>query len=154
MARSNIFIRRGQSTTVERYGKTFQSITEANFYGVLLNMKIPFQWQVVHILQDPVRKAKAKIPLFETSGVPQVKLTVDFEFDHNGIHYIVDTKGSKKYVLEASKTRYNLLKGRLFAEGRHDTKILMIDYKEVNTLSKLSMRPQLFWPRFNEIKPL
>lgn len=153
------FTRRGQSNRVERHGKVFQSLTEADFYSALLNVHIPFEWQAEFILQHAVPKTP-KCLLLSGAGVHKIKCTVDFVFDSpDGTHCIVDTKGSKKYATERSIMAYHLLKGFIwkgaYSYPTFSTKILMIDRKEVTTLLKLSLSADktAFWTFFNKLTP-
>lgn len=154
------FTRRGQSNRVERHGKVFQSLTEADFYSALLNVRTPFEWQAEFVLQEGVPK-NPKILLLSGAGVHKIKCTVDFLFwTPNETRCIVDTKGSKKYATERSVMAYHLLKGMVFRSGSlslppDKTKILMIDRKEVTTLLKLSLSADktAFWTFFNKLTP-
>lgn len=154
------FTRRGQSNRVERHGKSFQSLTEADFYSALLNVKVIFEWQAEFVLQQGVPKNQ-KILLLSGAGVHKIKCTVDFVFKSpDGLLCIVDTKGSKKYATERSVMAYHLLKGLILRSESlslppEKTKILMIDRKEVTTLLKLSLSADktAFWTFFNKITP-
>ena len=92
------FTRRGQSNRVERHGKVFQSLTEADFYSALLNVRTPFEWQAEFVLQEGVPKT-LRFCYFQ-AGVHKIKCTVDFLFwTPNETRCIVDTKGSKSMLL-------------------------------------------------------
>lgn len=148
------FTRRGQSIQVERHGIKFQSITEADAYSLFLRMGVSFQHQKEYVLQHPIPK-NPKVALLEDAGVHKIKCTVDFEFERDGITYIIDTKGSKEYVTERSTMAYHLLKGQIYREGRaHNTKIVMLDKQDIKRLSLMSMDldKERFWREFLKIQ--
>ena len=148
------FTRRGQSTQVERHGIKFQSITEADAYSLFLRLGIQFVHQKEYVLQDGVPK-NAKVEMLRDAGVHKIKCTVDFQFERDGITYIIDTKGSKEYVTERSTMAYHLLKGMLYRDGKGDhTRIVMLDKKDIRRFSMLAMDrdKNRFWREFLKIK--
>lgn len=74
-----------QIKKVQKYGRKFDSKLELFFYELLLDAKIPFEFQMPYELT----------PAFKYNGkaVRAMTLTVDFDFTDHGRNVIVDTKG-------------------------------------------------------------
>jgi len=140
-------------------GVKFDSDTERHFYEALTKLGHPFQFQVEHMLVGPaIHKErpgkKNPVALFLDRGAEAVTLTVDFELEKDGIHYILDTKGSKRHATTVSYLKYDILKHKIAAAGKAEkTRILFINAQEVMALAKAAaFAPDLFWELFFKIK--
>lgn len=140
-------------------GVKFDSDTERHFYEALVKLGHPFQFQVKYMLIGPtIHKErpdkKNPIALFRDRGAEAVTLTVDFELEKDGIHYILDTKGSKRHATTVSYLKYDILKHKIAGEGRAETtRILFINAQEVMALAKAAaFAPDMFWELFFKIK--
>lgn len=87
-----------QIKKVHKYGEKFDSKLELYFYELLLEAKIPFDFQSPYEL----------VPSFKYNGktIRPMTLTVDFDFTDYGLNVIVDTKG---FWREANKMKWKLL---------------------------------------------
>ena len=74
-----------QIKKVQKHGLKFDSRLELFFYELLVDAKIPFEFQVCYEM----------VPSFKYDGkaVRPMTLTVDFDFTGKGKNVIVDTKG-------------------------------------------------------------
>jgi hypothetical protein len=74
-----------QIKKVHKHGQKFDSRLELYFYELLLESKIPFEFQVCYEM----------VPSFKYDGktIRPMTLTVDFDFTGKGKNVIVDTKG-------------------------------------------------------------
>lgn len=140
------------------FGVKFDSDTERDFYIGLTRAGIPFEFQVTFELVGPaIHKErpgkKDPVLLFKDRGAEAVTLTVDFIASHDGIKYILDTKGDKKLAMATSKLKYDILKHQIAREGgARTTRILFISASEVATLVKaMVFAPALFWEMLSKI---
>lgn len=74
-----------QIKKVHKYGQKFDSKLELFFYELLLDAKIPFEFQVCYEIVPSFK--------YNDKAVKPMTLTVDFDFTDHGINVIVDTKG-------------------------------------------------------------
>lgn len=140
-------------------GVKFDSDTERYFYEALKRLDYPFEFQVTFELIGPaIHKErpgkKDPVLLFIDRGAEAVTLTVDFILEKDGIRYILDTKGSKKWTKVESRLKYDILKHQIARDGKaKTTRLLFIDAAEVTALSKAAaFAPELFWDIFHKIK--
>jgi len=87
-----------QIKKVQKHGLKFDSKLELFFYELLVEAKIPFEFQVCYEL----------IPSFKYNGksVRSMTLTVDFDFTGKGKNIIIDTKG---FWREQNKMKWKIL---------------------------------------------
>lgn len=155
MSRAAAFTsRHSGATKTVRHGITFDSITEANFYDVLLRVGIPFEYQVKFTFHDGVPKNK-KVKLLSSHGIHEAGCKIDYRFVLDGITYLVDTKGSVDHIDTAARARYWRLKRMLYDQGDAEyTALVSVGYKDVQALAKLAGFPDKshFWARFHKIE--
>lgn len=137
----------------------FDSNLERDFYNMLTDLEIKFQFQVeIELVGPALHKEKPgkqnPVLLLLDRGAEAVSMKVDFVFEKDGVTYYIDTKGSKKHVRRDSKMRYDMLKHKLHNEGRAMvSRVLFIDTEEVTALAQYANWDRAnFWNKFRTIK--